>query len=52
VEKSFFVGVEIGGTKVAAGLVNADGEIPCHLRVPIVSNSAQFSNKLEDDGCA
>jgi glucokinase len=40
VEKKLFVGVDIGGTKVAAGLVNARGEISSHQRVPMVSNSS------------
>jgi len=32
--------VDVGGTKVAAGLVNADGEILSHTRVPMISNSS------------
>lgn len=35
-----YVGVDIGGTKVAAGLVNADGEILSLIRVPMVANSS------------
>jgi glucokinase len=35
-----FVGVDIGGTKVAAGLVTADGEIVSHVRVPMVGNAS------------
>jgi glucokinase len=35
-----FIGVDIGGTKVAAGLVNANGEITSHVRVPMVGNSS------------
>lgn len=35
-----FVGVDVGGTKVAAGLVNAEGEISSHVRVPMVSNAS------------
>jgi glucokinase len=38
--KDFFVGVDIGGTKVAAGLVAANGEIASHVRVPMVANSS------------
>jgi glucokinase len=38
VEKPCFVGVDVGGTKVAAGLVNAEGEIATQIRVPMVSN--------------
>ena len=38
--KTHFVGVDIGGTKVAAGLVDADGKILSHERVPMVSNSS------------
>ena len=37
-EKPCFVGVDVGGTKVAAGLVNAEGEIASQIRVPMVSN--------------
>jgi len=37
-----FVGVDIGGTKVAAGLVDADGKISSQKRVSMISNlSAQ-----------
>ncbi|MGA2483974.1 MAG: ROK family protein [Candidatus Acidiferrales bacterium] len=36
--EALFVGVDIGGTKVAAGLVNAAGEIVQHTRVPMVTN--------------
>jgi glucokinase len=39
VGKTHFVGVDIGGTKVAAGLVDADGEIVSHERVPMISSS-------------
>lgn len=35
-----FVGVDIGGTKIAAGLVDANGEIHSQLRVPMVSNAS------------
>jgi len=35
-----FVGVDIGGTKVAAGLVDAMGEISSFKRVPMISNSS------------
>jgi glucokinase len=35
-----FVGVDVGGTKVAAGLVDANGEISAQVRVPMVSNSS------------
>src|SRR6266853_1359229 len=41
-QKGLFVGVDVGGTKVAAGLVDANGEICSHIRVPMISNlSAQ-----------
>jgi glucokinase len=40
VGKTHFVGVDIGGTKVAAGLVDADGKILSHERVPMVSSSS------------
>lgn len=35
-----FVGVDVGGTKVAAGLVNSSGEISYHTRVPMVATDA------------
>jgi glucokinase len=34
-----FVGVDVGGTKVAAGLVNEDGEISTQVRVAMASES-------------
>jgi glucokinase len=40
VEKRVFVGVDVGGTKVAAGLVNANGEIGAQSRVPMVSTAS------------
>lgn len=33
------IGVDIGGTKIAAGLVNRSGEIQYQTRVPMVSNA-------------
>lgn len=33
-----FVGVDVGGTKVAAGLVNSQGEIVANLRKPMVAD--------------
>lgn len=39
-EQNLLVGVDIGGTKVAAGLVNAAGEISSQVRVPMVANSS------------
>jgi glucokinase len=33
-----FVGVDIGGTKVAAGLVDRNGEIKTQIRTPMVAN--------------
>jgi glucokinase len=38
--KNWFVGVDIGGTKVAAGLVDANGEIAAQVREPMISNSS------------
>ena len=34
----FVVGVDIGGSKIAAGLVTPDGEIRYHTRVPMLPN--------------
>jgi glucokinase len=34
-----FIGVDIGGTKIAAGLVGSDGSIHSQLRIPMVANS-------------
>lgn len=39
-KESVFVGVDIGGTKVAAGLVNSNGDILSQQRVPMVSDSS------------
>jgi len=38
VREGLVIGVDIGGTKVAAGLVDPSGEILCHSRNPMVSN--------------
>jgi glucokinase len=38
--RGIFVGVDVGGTKVAAGLVNANGEILSHQRADMVSNGS------------
>lgn len=35
-----YVGADIGGTKIAAGLVDANGRILSHIRVPMVSHSS------------
>jgi glucokinase len=35
-----YVGVDVGGTKVAAGLVDASGGILSHVRVPMISHSS------------
>ncbi len=37
-ETSLYVGVDVGGTKVAAGLVDATGRILSQVRVPMVSH--------------
>jgi glucokinase len=37
---TYFVGVDVGGTKVAAGLVNSAGEITHQTRVPMVATDA------------
>jgi glucokinase len=36
----YLIGVDVGGTKVAAGLVNADGEITFPMRTPMAANNA------------
>jgi len=38
VSQDLLLGVDVGGTKVAAGLVNADGEILSHQRVSMASD--------------
>jgi len=38
VRDGLVIGVDIGGTKVAAGLVDPSGEILCHTRNPMVCN--------------
>jgi len=35
-EEGLVIGVDVGGTKVAAGLVAPSGEILCHARIPMV----------------
>ncbi|HYY70627.1 MAG TPA: ROK family protein [Terriglobales bacterium] len=35
---NFVIGVDIGGTKVAAGVVDASGAIPCQTRIPMVTD--------------
>jgi glucokinase len=37
--ETYFLGVDIGGTKVAAGLVDASGKILFHTRVPMVATA-------------
>jgi glucokinase len=37
---NLYVGVDVGGTKVAAGLVNSRGEITSHIRLPMIASSA------------
>src|SRR5271168_2483342 len=38
--EQYFIGVDVGGTKVAAGLVNSGGEITHQTRVPMVATEA------------
>jgi len=33
-----YLGIDIGGTKVASGLVNGDGDVLYKTRVPMISN--------------
>jgi len=40
VDKRLFVGVDVGGTKVAAGLVDTNGEIGAQTRLPMISNAS------------
>ncbi len=40
-ERSIYLGVDIGGTKVAAGLVDARGKILCKTRVPMSSTGSE-----------
>jgi glucokinase len=39
-QERLVVGVDVGGTKVAAGLVDSDGVIRAHTRTPMFSNDA------------
>jgi glucokinase len=39
-QERVFVGVDVGGTKVAAGVVDANGEIVSQTRVPMVSTAS------------
>src|SRR5271170_1222492 len=38
--EQYFIGVDVGGTKVAAGLVNSSGEITHQTRTPMVAADA------------
>ncbi len=38
--EQYFIGVDVGGTKVAAGLVNSAGEITHQTRIPMVAANA------------
>ena len=40
ISEEYFIGVDIGGTKVAAGLVNSAGEITHQTRTPMVATDA------------
>jgi glucokinase len=40
-DSSLLLGVDVGGTKVAAGLVTTSGEIVCQARVPMAAASAE-----------
>jgi glucokinase len=40
VSGEYFIGVDVGGTKVAAGLVDSAGEITCQVRTPMVATDA------------
>ena len=42
-QPGFIIGVDIGGTKVAAGLVAPTGEIRYHTRIPMVANDGAAS---------
>ncbi len=37
----YFIGVDVGGTKVAAGLVNSAGKITYQTRTPMVATDAK-----------
>ncbi len=40
VSDPYFIGVDVGGTKVAAGLVDSIGEISHQTRTPMVATEA------------
>jgi len=40
ISEEYFIGVDIGGTKVAAGLVDSAGEITHQMRIPMVATDA------------
>jgi glucokinase len=40
VSAPLYAGIDVGGTKVAAGLVDANGKILSHVRVPMISQSS------------
>src|ERR1700692_2682547 len=40
ISDEYFIGVDVGGTKVAAGLVNSAGKITHQMRTPMVATEA------------
>ena len=40
-QSALFVGVDVGGTKVAAGLVDSQGEIKSQTRTPMAANGTR-----------
>jgi glucokinase len=40
ISEEYFIGVDVGGTKVAAGLVNSSGEITHQMRTPMFATEA------------
>ena len=57
VQSGFIVGVDIGGSKIAAGLVTPTGEIHYHTRVPMLPNDGPAAGlatvvKAIDQVCA
>ena len=45
-QDGFVIGVDVGGTKVAAGLVDHSGEILSQTRTPMVPNGNAASSSL------
>lgn len=45
-EKKYYIGVDLGGTKVAIGIVNQDGELLEQTQIPTVKEEAKLAKNI------